>query len=117
MVLYFQNNEENDVAIADADWKRDYAEDLDVHQLRGMFLPSERYRVSEFKYSAGTVIGGAMLPGKCFCFLGSVTFEFGEKPFRIDAGKWIQLPGGSYRLRVDESSDSRIILVWEIPSV
>ena len=98
------------------EWKNDYGNNLDVERLREIFAPPDRFRVSEFKYPAATVTSGAMLPGKCFGFLGSVVFEFGENAVRVDADKCVVLPGGSYHLRVDDASDARIVIVWEIPT-
>lgn len=98
------------------DWKNDYGDSLNVERLREIFAPPDRFRVSEFKYPAATVTSGAMLPGKCFCFIGSVVFEFGENSVRVDANKYAVLPGGSYRLQVDETSDAKVVIVWEIPT-
>lgn len=99
-----------------SDWKCDYGDNLDVARLKELFSPPERFRVSEFKYPAATVTSGAMLPGKCFAFMGSVIFDFGPNSIRVDAGKYAVLPGGSYQLRVDKEEDARIAMVWEIPT-
>jgi hypothetical protein len=97
-------------------WRDDYGDDLDVERLREIFAPPDRFRVSEFKYPAATVTSGAMLPGKCFGFFGSVTFWFGDNSIRVDEGKFVVLPGGSYRLQVDGEVDARVVIVWEIPT-
>lgn len=100
-----------------SDWKCDFGDNLDVARLKELFTPPERFRVSEFKYPAATTTSGAMLPGKCFAFMGSVVFDFGANSIRVDADKYAVLPGGSYQLRVDEGGDARIVLVWEIPTI
>jgi hypothetical protein len=97
-------------------WKNEYGEDLNVERLRDIFSPPDRYRVSEFMYPAATVTSGAMLGGKCFAFSGSVTFEYGDNRIQIDAGNCAQLPMGSYLLRTEDKGDTKIVIVWEIPT-
>jgi len=100
-----------------SDWKRDYGDNLNVARLKELFAPPERFRVSEFKYPAGTTTSGSMLPGICFAFMGSVIFDFGLNSIRVDVGRYAVLPGGSYHLRVDEGEDARVVIVWEIPAM
>ena len=46
-------------------WTATHNTELDEASVRSAFQPAEKYRISRFRYPAGTVTSGAMIEGTC----------------------------------------------------
>ncbi len=97
-----------------SNWRIDYGNDLSIETLRASYSPPNKFRVSRFRYPAGTTINGSMRAGKCFALSGSFTYIYDNCKVTLNSGEWTALPAGRYRLSVAEDCDAELVLVWEI---
>lgn len=97
-------------------WAANYNAELDEASVRSAFQPAEKYRISRYRYPAGTIMNGSMIKGTCVVLRGQCSFSF-EQSIRLRAGEFTELPGGPYRLVADGDGDLELVLAWELPQV
>ncbi len=92
------------------------AEDAELNEaaIRSAFQPADRYRISRFRFPAGTIINGRMINGTCVVLQGQCLDSF-DQSVRLRSGQFAELPGGPYKLIVEGDGDLEIVLAWEIP--
>jgi hypothetical protein len=77
-------------------------------------FPSEKYRVSVYRYRSKTRFGGVMRRGSCHVLAGACRYVFATD-VTIQAGEVAELPGGDYSFEVLGEDELVIVLCWELP--
>lgn len=105
-----------DVGVIAQSWTARYDAELDEVSVRSAFQPAEKYRVSRYRYPAGTIMNGSMIRGTCVVLRGQCSFSF-EQSVRLRAGQFAELPGGPYELVADGDTDLELVLAWQLPQI
>ncbi len=90
---------------------------LHLDAIRLLCLPAENFRISPYRYPAGTIFSGAARAGRWYILAGACAIEVGSSSWELQAGDIAEIPAGEYRFRALGSDDVELIRVWLLPSM
>jgi hypothetical protein len=95
-------------------WNESELGKMTEEAIRALHQPAEAYRISRYRYPAGTSFPGAQKSTRCYVLSGSCRHTFDE-PIEMSRGTWIDLPAGDFTLEVLGDEELDIVLVWTLP--
>jgi quercetin dioxygenase-like cupin family protein len=96
-------------------WSEHSRQPLTEARVRERYVPASNYRISSFRYPAGTAFGASMRAGTCYVLAGTCRFRFGADEVALRAGDVARLPEGTYALEAGPGEELHLIKVWELP--
>ena len=94
-------------------WESTTDEALTEAAVRARY-PSEKYRVSVYRYPSHASFSGATRRATCYVVSGVGRYVF-ESEATVRGGDVVDLPEGSYSLEVIGDDELVLIYCWELP--
>lgn len=98
-------------------WSELSQESISLEAIRKLHAPPSHFRVSPYRYPAGTAFPGSARAGRIYVLSGQCSFIVGDWRAELAPATYADSPSGGFEFQVLGDDAVELVRAWELPEL